>query len=144
MKITRDLAIDAVALLIYVVAANPLVTGLPVHEWVSVGAFVVFLVHVAFHWDWAVETARRISGKLSVASRWNLIFDVVLLLAFMVTTVSGVMVSRHVLFAFGYFAPGYFVWRPMHAISATVLLAVMLVHLAMHWKWISVALRSWR
>lgn len=140
MKITRDLAIDAVALLIYVVAANPVVTGLPVHEWVSIGALVVVLVHAALHWDWVVETARRIFGKLTVASRWNPIFDVVLFLAFLVTTVSGVMVSRHVLFAFFHFAPWYFVWRPMHAISATVLL----VHLAMHWRRIVVAVRSRR
>ncbi|NTW29573.1 MAG: DUF4405 domain-containing protein, partial [Coriobacteriia bacterium] len=109
---------------------------------VSLGVLLVALVHTILHWDWTTDTLRRFAGRLSVASRWNLVIDVVLFVALMVCMVSGIMVSRHVLIAFGLFAPGYFVWNPLHSISATVVLALVLVHLAMHWKWIAVAMRS--
>lgn len=46
--------------------------------------------------------------------------------------VSGVFVSATVLSAFGLFAPGYFVWDPLHAASAKVLLALVLVHAVSH------------
>ena len=46
--------------------------------------------------------------------------------------VSGVLVSATVLPTFGLFAPGYFVWDPLHAVSAKVLLALVLVHAVSH------------
>lgn len=141
MKTTRDLIIDAVLLAVYLVAANPATTGLLVHEWVSIGALLVALVHTILHWDWTLETARRFLGKLAVAPRWNLVIDAATLIAFMTVMVSGFGVSRHMLLVFGYFAPGYFVWNPVHSISAVVLLALVIVHLAMHWKWIVTAVR---
>ena len=42
------------------------------------------------------------------------------------------LVSATVLPAFGLFAPGYFVWDPLHAASAKVLLALVLVHAVSH------------
>jgi len=142
MKITRDLIIDAVLLAVYAIAANPAATGLLIHEWVSIGALLVALVHTVLHWDWTVETLRRFLGKLAVAPRWNLVIDVVAFVAFIAVMISGFGVSRHVLLVFGYFAPGYFVWKPVHSISAVALLALVIVHLAMHWKWIATAVRT--
>lgn len=142
MKTMRDLLIDAVALVAYLIVANPSVTGLPVHEWLSVGVLVVVLVHFVVHWDWTADAVKRFFARLSAASRMNLVIDAVLFVAFVVCMLSGFMVSRHVLMSFGYVAQGYFVWNPMHSISATTLLAAMLVHLAAHWKWIVMAVRT--
>jgi hypothetical protein len=55
----------------------------------------------------------------------------------MVVTVSGLMVSRHILPLFGLVAPGYFFWNPLHSISAKVLLALLLVHIVSHWRWLA-------
>jgi len=142
VKTTRDLIIDAVLLAVYLIAANPATTGLLVHEWVSIGALLVALVHTVLHWDWTVETVKRFLGVLAVAPRWNLVIDAGMLAAFVAVMVSGFGVSRHVLLAFGYFAPGYFVWKPVHSISAVVLLALVVVHLVMHWRWIATAVRT--
>ncbi|MGV8083922.1 MAG: DUF4405 domain-containing protein [Coriobacteriia bacterium] len=89
------------------------------------------------HWDWTVDVVRRFLGKLAVAQRWNLVIDALLFAALIVCTLSGLMVSRYVLIVLGYFA-----WKPIHSISATVLLALTLVHLAMHWKWIAMAVKT--
>ena len=58
--------------------------------------------------------------------------DAALFLALAVCVVSGALVSATVLPAFGLFAPGYFVWDPLHAASAKVLLALVLVHAVSH------------
>ena len=42
------------------------------------------------------------------------------------------LISATVLPMFGLFAPGYFMWNPLHAASAKVLLALVLVHVASH------------
>ena len=57
--------------------------------------------------------------------------------ALAVCAVSGVMVSGAVLPAFGLYAEGYFFWDPLHAASAKVLLALLLVHVAVHWRWLA-------
>ncbi|MEI3231991.1 MAG: DUF4405 domain-containing protein [Gordonibacter pamelaeae] len=53
----------------------------------------------------------------------------------MVCVVSGVLVSGAVLPALGYYAQGYYFWDPLHAVSAKVLLALLLVHVVVHARW---------
>ena len=135
-KSKRNLAVDLVALAVYLVAANPAITGVPAHEWVGVGLLVAFLVHVAQHFDWAVETVRSLFDRPSASRVGHLVLDVLILVAFMVCTVSGLLVSGTVLQAFGLYADGYFFWDPLHAASAKALLALLVVHIAVHWRWI--------
>jgi hypothetical protein len=132
MKTSHNLIIDVVALVVYLVAANPAITGLAIHEWVSLGIIVVFLVHCSVHFDWIVDTVKRHAANISTA---NLILDVITLVVFMVVTVSGLLVSRHILPLLGFVAPGYFFWSPVHAIAAKVLLALLFVHVVVHFKW---------
>ena len=51
-------------------------------------------------------------------------------------TVSGIMVSGAVLPALGLYADGYYFWDPLHAIAAKALLALLLVHVVVHWHWL--------
>jgi hypothetical protein len=132
MKTSTRLIIDLLALAVYLVAANPLITGLAVHEWASLGILVVFLVHAAVNYDAVVQVLRRQASRATVA---NFVLDVALLIAFMVVTVSGIMVSRHILPALGLVAPGYFFWNPVHSIAAKLLLALLIVHLVTHFRW---------
>ena len=55
----------------------------------------------------------------------------------MAVTVSGVMVSGAVLPTFGWYAQGYYFWDPLHAVSAKALMALLLVHVVVHGKWIA-------
>ena len=54
----------------------------------------------------------------------------------MTVMVSGLGISGTVLAVFGLYADGYYFWDPLHAIAAKVLLALLLVHVAVHWKWL--------
>ena len=136
MDARKYLIIDAVALVLYLVVANPVLIGIVVHEWLALGLFVVVIVHVAMHVDWAIETAKSARSGPSWARTGNLVLDALVLVVFATVTVSGLMVSGAVLQAFGWYAPGYYFWDPLHAVSAKVLLALLLVHVVVHGKWL--------
>lgn len=132
----KSLAVDATCLLVYLVAANPAVTGIGVHEWVGIGVLLAFLVHVAMHVDWVVESVKSAVARPSWARTGNLVLDALIVVAFMTAAVSGLMVSGAVLAAFGLYADGYYFWDPLHATAAKVLLALLLVHVVAHGKWL--------
>lgn len=129
----KRLVFDAVVLVVYLASANPGITGIPVHEWVGLGAFVFLAAHCASRGMW-----RGTGGKgLGLT-----ILNVLVLLVTALCVVSGVMVSGTVLPTFGLFADGYYFWDPLHAVAAKMLLALLLVHVAVHIPWIAGALKK--
>ena len=132
----KNLVVDLVALAAYLVVANPALTGIGLHEWLGLGVFAPFFVHLLLHADWAVEALRGSFARPSWGRTGNLVLDLLIVLAFMAATVSGIMVSGVVLPALGLYAEGYYFWDPLHAMSAKALLALLLVHVVVHWKWI--------
>lgn len=119
-----------------------MLTGISVHEWLGLGVLVAFFVHAAVHADWIVEAVRGSFAHPSWARTGNAVLDVCILVVFMATTVSGIMVSGAVLPALGLYADGYYFWDPMHAVSAKVLLALLAVHVVVHWKWLAKGLKK--
>ena len=133
----KNLAIDVAALAVFLAVANPALTGIGVHEWLGLGMLLVFFVHALLHADWAVEALRGSIARPSWGRTGNLVLDVMIVVALMAVTVSGIMVSGAVLPTFGWYAQGYYFWDPLHAMSAKALLALLLVHVVVHGKWIA-------
>lgn len=142
MDVRKVLTVDAVVLAAYLVAANPSFTGIPAHEWIGVGLFVLFVVHAAQHYDWVVETLCPSRARRPRHRAANLALDVLILLAFMVCTVSGLLTSGTVLASFGLYADGYYFWDPLHAASAKVLLALLIVHVVVHARMVAKTLKG--
>lgn len=132
----KSFAVDAAALVVYALVANPAVTGIGLHEWASLGLLVVFFVHSAMRADWVVETVAGLARRPSPARVGNFVLDALTLVALMTVAVSGILVSGSVLPALGLYADGYYFWDPLHSISAKVLLVLLLVHVVAHWKWL--------
>ena len=103
MKRNRAL-FDAVVLVVYLVAANPALTGVPVHEFIGLGAFVVMGVHIVASGDGLAGRGR--AGRLAEHRA---------VLALAACVVSGVMVSGAALPSLGLYATGYSFWDPLHA-----------------------------
>ena len=61
-----------------------------------------------------------------------MLLDVALVLSVVVVALSGLMESGAVLPTFGLYAEGYYFWGPLHATSAKVLLALLIVHGALN------------
>ena len=124
-------AFDLVVLAGYLAAAKPALTGIPVHEYVGLGAAVLMAAHIVASAEGLLAFRR---------GRWGrAVLNGVLLVALATCALSGVMVSGDVLPALGLYAEGYHFWDPLHALSAKVLLAALLVHVVLRapmvWAW---------
>lgn len=138
MSVKRSLAVDTIVLVVYLVAANPGFTSVGMHEWIGTGLFAVFLAHAAMHFDWALKAVRGLRDA-SWGIRGNLALDALALAVFAVVMVSGLGISGDLLRAFGLYSDGYYFWNPLHSMSAKALFAILLVHVAVHWRWVRAA-----
>lgn len=130
--VRKAVVVDAVALIAYLAASFPSITGVAFHEWLSIGVFVILIVHCVQHYDWIFDTLKGFTKMKSFARRARLILDVLIAVALVVVMVSGVLISGAVLPTLGLFAGGYYLWDPLHIASAKVLLALLLLHLAVN------------
>lgn len=126
-----EAALDVAAAALFAAAVLPQLTGIAAHEWLGLVALAALLMHLS-------ASLAALAGLLRAARRGFLLavarvaLDTALFVALVACAVSGVLVSATVLPTFGLFAPGYFVWDPLHAASAKVLLALVLVHAVSH------------
>lgn len=125
----RVLVVDALALVLYVVVSLPALTGVGVHEWLGLGVGVVLLVHGVQHIDFV---GGFLAARCSLRATGRMLLDVALVLSVVVVALSGLMESGAVLPTFGLYAEGYYFWGPLHAASAKVLLALLIVHGALN------------
>ncbi|MEG0070582.1 MAG: DUF4405 domain-containing protein [Raoultibacter sp.] len=136
MGAKKNVIFDVVALVFYLVVATPALTGIAIHEWLGLGVAAVFFIHCVMHYDWLSETIKDGLRNFSFVRHGNLAIDVMVLIAFVVVAVSGILISGAVLPALGLYADGYFFWDSLHAVSAKVLLALLVVHVVAHGKWL--------
>ncbi len=127
--VRKAVVVDVVALVAYLAASFPSFTGVAAHEWLSIGVFVVLVVHCVQHYDWIVDTLKGFTKMKSFARRARFVLDVLIVIALVVVMVSGILISGAVLPAIGLFADGYYLWDPLHIASAKVLFTLLLVHL---------------
>ena len=125
----RVLVVDALALVLYIVVSLPAMTGVGAHEWLGLGIGLVLLVHGAQHVDFA---GHLLTSRGAWRAKGRILLDAALVLSVAVVVLSGLMESGTVLPAFGFYAEGYYFWGPLHAASAKVLLALLVVHGALN------------
>lgn len=126
------LIVDAIALVVYLLAANPSITGIPLHEWLGLGIVVVLLIHCIMHYDWFARAFKGSFKQPTLALTGRLALNVLTAISFVVCVVSGLLISGTVLPMLGLYADGYYFWNPLHSFSAKLLLALIIVHLVLH------------
>jgi hypothetical protein len=131
------LFIDTIALVVFLVVFEPVVTGLAIHEWLALAFAGVLIVHILSHWDWVVSVTTSFFKKLSLSSRLNYLINALLFIGFTVAVFSGLMISEAVLPFLGLKSGHAPVWRPLHDLSADVTLILVGLHFALHWHWIA-------
>jgi hypothetical protein len=87
---------------------------------------VCSVVHLLLHWDWIKAVILRRPGNLAKRVRANRIIDVCLLGLLVVVGLSGTL---------SWAFPSLREWAALHRLSGTLMLVVVGVHLAYHWKW---------
>jgi hypothetical protein len=100
-------------------------------------------VHIALHWEWIQAVVIRSPRKLAKRVRAKRGIDIWLFVFAILCGVTGVMalLMRGII-------PNPFVlslraWSGLHRLTGMMMLLIMLVHLAQHWKWIVSATRRY-
>jgi hypothetical protein len=131
-----NLWVDASIFIGFVVAMNPSLTGITVHEWFSLALAGTLIVHLLLHWKWITTVAIRFFRKLFHTSRLKFLVDVLLFTACTVVMMSGLMISRSIVDVLGINLASNPSWRFLHSTSADAALWLVGLHFALNWKWV--------
>lgn len=131
-RLLLDLALFAALLAAY----NPGWTGLAWHEWLCVAAIVPLLFHLVINWDKVLRVLSTFAEKLWHGSRLDLVVDTVLFVLAVTAMVSGLMISQVIAPVVGLQLTPTAIWVAVHAWSADLSIVLLLVHTALHWRWI--------
>ena len=135
------LVLDLILAVTFVLLLNThILNGLTFHEIAGVAIGLLFAAHLALNWRWVVATTGMMVRKgLPGKIRFGYWLNVLLLVAMGVIIVSGVFISRVLV-------PG--LWRNhphwvqgTHITLSFLILAVVGIHVGLHWNWISTTVR---
>src|SRR5690348_15468614 len=108
----------------------PRTSGLVIHEWLGVAVIPFIILHLLWAWHWIAGALKRVAAKGAWRLRVNVLLNLALFIAFVVTTFTGVMTSFVVLPAFG-IAPGdYAGWLRLHNLWRNLVLLFITIHIA--------------
>lgn len=138
-SVRTKLVVNTILALSFLLISAPLVSGVPLHEWISIAFVAVVVAHVVLSWNWVVSVTRRFLATLRGQVRFNYVWDLLLYLSFIVATVSGLAVSEAALPAIGIPFERDRFWTLMHKVSGFGMMSAAGVHLAMHWQWVTAA-----
>ena len=127
---------DVLQFVVFVLLTAPHATGLPLHEWAGLALAPILVVHLAANWDWIVDKTRNVFRRQPGEVRFNHIWNTLMFVVAVVAIMSGILCSRQVVRSLGFSHPVDFFWAVVHSVSATVLIALVGVHLGMHFRWV--------
>lgn len=133
VRLWLDLALFGALFLAY----NPAWTGVAVHEWLCVITVVPLLFHVIINWDQTLQILRRFAELVRTIPKVNLVVDAALFVAAVAVMLSGLLISQSVARAFGITIAPSSLWVSTHSWSADAAILLLLVHFALHWRWIA-------
>ena len=135
-----NLLVDLAIFVAFLVAMDPRLTGIAVHEWLSIAFGAAIITHLLLHWDWLVATTKRFFGRLTAQARINYILNFLFFIAMTLVMFTGIMISEAALPLFGVTMEHSGPWRSLHTLSADATVIILGLHVALHWKWI---VNSW-
>lgn len=120
----------------FMLANGPQATGIPIHEWISILFIVPIMLHLLLDWKWVVSVTKRMFKRMPGKVRFNQIWDLLIFIMMVFVLFNGLIISQAALPAMGIHITIDPFWVTMHGMSANLLMILVGVHLAVHWKWI--------
>ncbi len=93
----KNFLLDILLFVAVLIAFEPRLSGIPIHEWLSLALGITLLVHLLWHWDWIINVGKRYFKRLFHLSRLKFFVDLLFLIAFVTVMVSGLLISRSIL-----------------------------------------------
>lgn len=131
------LTIDGVMTIAVIFLMEPHATGLSLHEWGGLVICVAFLAHVLLNWKWVACMTGKFFTRLPLKSRVNYCLDVLLVVGFFLTVLSGLPIAKTIDFTWFSLPGTWSFWRGLHVFAALLTLIAIGVHLGLHWKWVT-------
>jgi len=132
----KNFLLDIVIFITALIAFEPRLTGISLHEWLSLALGIVLLVHLLWHWDWVINVGIRYFQRLFHLSRFKFVIDLLLLIAFVLVMLSGILISRSLLPLVGIQTNHHSIWTRIHSLASDLTFLLMAVHLGLNWDWI--------
>jgi len=111
-------------------------TGKTIHEWLAVPFSAAIITHLLLHWKWIVKVGSEFFKKLFHQSRLNFVVNTLFFITMTGSFVSGLMISQSVLSTLGIQLDVSRSWRGIHSFMSNASLAMLALHVALHWKWV--------
>jgi hypothetical protein len=131
-----NLLLDFGILAGFLLAIEPFLTGIALHEWLSIGFAALIVIHLLLHWKWIINVGGTFFKKLFHSSRLKFVVDSLLFISFVSIMVSGLMISKTALPALGIHLSVGHAWRMLHSLSANTTLVLVGLHFALSWNWV--------
>jgi hypothetical protein len=131
-----NLLLDLGILSAFLIAAEPHLTGVTVHEWLGVAFGGTILIHLLLHWKWIVQIGSQYFKNLFHISRLKFLVDIVLLVAMTTLILSGILISKSFLSTLGIQVTVARSWKMIHASASSVALLMTALHFALNWGWV--------
>jgi hypothetical protein len=130
------IVLDLMMAITFVLLMNPRVLdGLPFHEIAGLIIGVAILVHISLNFRWVINTTKKIfDPKLPNKTRFSFLLNILLLISMATVIITGILISR-VVFP-GLAIQGGHSIRGLHSFSADATLALVGLHIGVHWQWI--------
>ncbi len=143
MSVRNRILLDLGLFVAAVIAYAPALTGVGVHEWLSIAIVVPALVHLVVNWDWVRRVVRTAGERLSSGSALNFAVDATLFVAAIAVVLSGLLVSQVVAGTFGITVSASALWHSVHSLSADATVVLLLAHFLLHAKWMAKVAARW-
>jgi len=88
--------------------------------------------HLLLHWDWVKSVTKRLFGKPSNQARRYYFLDDSILLGFSIFSLTGLAISTW----FNFPLNNYHVWVDIHVYTSILTLALLVLKITLHWRWI--------
>ena len=125
-----------------------------IHDWAGVAMLLGATLHILLHWKWISCVAQRYFGKLARQARLNFTLNSLMFVAFVLVNLSGLVVWL-ALGHGGYQGgrnPGFNAspmgltrhqWNDLHLWAGLSIIAILIIHIALHWKWVVCTVRRY-
>ena len=129
-------------------------TWTDIHNWAGLIMLAGAILHLLLHWKWIVNVAQRYFCRLARQARLYFTLDIFLFLVFVLVNISGLIAwlafgeggyqgGRNPFYNLTIFGLGRHDWNDLHLWAGLVIVAILVVHVFLHWKWLLITTRRY-
>lgn len=131
-KQNKNWWIDVLMLVGYLFCFYLEFTGVIGHEWLGVGIGLLAVLHTWLHWDWVVAVTKRFFAGTGANCRLFYLVDILIVIGFIVILETGLVISTWL----NLDIMTYVVWLDIHTYTSYATLALLVLKVGIHWRWV--------